>query len=96
MPYYPTDNIEMYVQTLIEEHIDSIERDELIKFCNEIILEHRCRPLLKEFASVLLECEINNENLITAILNSCDWNDMYNTIRNYIEDNYEGLLISLL
>lgn len=87
LPYiYIYDNVQHYVEHLIAEYYDDITAKEKLAFVNDIMNHHRVRPLLKEVAENLLDVIVNNDTLITAILNSCDWNELYEHIKSHIEN----------
>jgi cell division protein FtsI/penicillin-binding protein 2 len=84
------DNVQDYVETLLEEHFDRFDVDERKGFWNNVIQNYRVRPLLKELAYDLLE-EHTGKILVSAILNSCNWDDVYQYVRDYIEKNYDSV-----
>jgi polyhydroxyalkanoate synthesis regulator protein len=82
------DNIQHWVEKFLEEHIDSIsnDKDELHEFIKHTLYSPHT---LKEYVgNMFQECEqINNKQLLLAILNSVDWNQAKSFINEYIEFN---------
>lgn len=95
MSRYIFSSVQDYVDAILEEEVDNMENVLRVDFWRNTIMHHRCRPLLKEFVAEYLVQFVGNEILITAILNSCDWNDIYDNIKKYMEDNYEELLATI-
>jgi hypothetical protein len=81
------DSIQNYCNTLIEEQFDNMNEDERKEFI-EMLKHERVRPLLREYVEEILNDIVDNIVLIDAILKSCDWNDIYEEIQYYIEENY--------
>jgi F0F1-type ATP synthase delta subunit len=88
MANYYWDNIQNWVEYLLEERIDSIsdDKEDLDTFIAHTLYSPRT---LKEYVADLLEDieQISNKELLTAILNTVDWNVVKINIDEYIVFN---------
>jgi hypothetical protein len=90
MANYYWDNIQHWVEQMLEDQIDSIsdDKEDLYTFITDVLYSP-CT--LKEYVADLLEDtkQITNKELLTAILNTVDWNQTKKNIDEYIESNVD-------
>jgi hypothetical protein len=86
MATYYWSNIQHWVEHLLEELIDSYDTDELHDFMTHTLYSPRT---INDYVCDLLEDleQITNKELLSAILNTVDWNQVKHNMDEYIHDN---------
>jgi hypothetical protein len=86
MANYYWSNIQHWVEHLLEERIDSYDTDELHDFMTHILYSPRT---INDYVCDVMEDieQITNKELLSAILNTVDWNQVKHYVDEYIHDN---------
>jgi len=84
---YYWSNVQHYVERLLEDYIEASDHDR-DEFVQHVIMHTRVRSLLRELVDDVLQASVTNNELMLAILNSCDWNEVFQHTMEYIYHNY--------
>ena len=96
MPFYSHDNLQCWFQTCIEEKIESLSRDpdDLHIFALDYINDTlQNKETLKDECEEFIQMAIETKDmgtLLSAIMNSVDWDDLLDDLRDEYKSKIEG------
>ena len=82
--FYATDNIQRWFEVLVIERLDYMDIEDVREFQkHELTSAKTLREWCREYA------DVSNDSLMTAIINTVDWDEVYQSVLEYCKDNEE-------
>ena len=91
MANYYWANVQSYVEHMLIEYVDNFEDDDdRSDFVNQVMFAETVRKQLRNLVEDMLENSesVKNNELMLAILNSCDWNEVFQSLSEYLYNEY--------